>query len=91
MFIFLLGIVEMLIVTAWTESVTKAKVLASGAITTVNVLIWYYILNRIMDNIDNTFIVVVYAIGCAIGTMIGTYHLSQREKKQILKSNVLTE
>ncbi|MFA6430225.1 MAG: DUF5698 domain-containing protein [Candidatus Paceibacterota bacterium] len=91
MFIFLLGIVEMLIVTAWTESVTKAKVLASGAITTVNVLIWYYILNRIMDNIDNTFIVVVYAIGCAIGTMIGTYYLSQREKKQILKSNLMTE
>jgi uncharacterized protein YebE (UPF0316 family) len=91
MFIFLLGIVEMLVVTAWTETVTKAKVLASGVITTVNVLIWYYILDRIINNIDNTFVVVVYALGCAAGTMIGTYYLSQREKKQILKSNLMTE
>ena len=91
MFIFLLGIVEMLIVTAWTETVTKAKVLASGVITTINVLIWYYVLDRIINNLNNTYIVITYALGCAIGTMIGTYYLSQREKKQILKSNLMTE
>lgn len=79
----MVGIIEMLIVTAWTETVTKARVLASGAITTVNILIWYYVLEKIVNNIEDFSLVLVYALGCAIGTMIGTYYIGVGERKSL--------
>ncbi|MFH1427614.1 MAG: DUF5698 domain-containing protein, partial [Patescibacteria group bacterium] len=79
MILFFIGILEMLIVTAWTKMVTKTKILASGTITLINVLIWYYVLQTIVDNIDNWQIVVIYALGCAVGTMLSTYFFRLRE------------
>jgi len=88
MAIFFVGIIEMIIVTAWTQTVTKSKVLASGTITIINVLIWYYVLEKIVNNLENFWVVLFYAIGCAIGTMLGTYYLSCKDKIfNTLKSN----
>lgn len=78
--IFLVGIMEMIIVTVWTKTVTKTQVLASGLITVVNTLIWYYVLETIIRDINNFSVVMEYALGCAVGTMIGTYCFGQREK-----------
>lgn len=72
----------MLIVTAWTKFVTKAQVLASGAITMVNVLIWYYVLEKIIQDIANWKLVVLYALGCSIGTALSTYYFQKKEEKQ---------
>ncbi|MDD5032679.1 MAG: DUF5698 domain-containing protein [Candidatus Pacebacteria bacterium] len=80
-FLFFVGIIEMLIVTAWTKVVTRTKVMASGAITMVNVLIWYYVLQRFVDDIDNWLIAVVYAFGCAVGTVLGTYYFQKEEER----------
>jgi len=77
--IFFVGIVEMLIVTAWTQTVTKTKVLASGTITVINVLVWYYVLENIVNNLGNIWIVLLYAAGCAVGTMASTYYLGYKE------------
>lgn len=71
----------MLIVTTWTKCVTRTKVVASGVVTMVNVLIWYYVLQSIVDNIGNFSLVLLYALGCSLGTVIGTYYFSSREKK----------
>lgn len=79
MMIFFVGIVEMLIVTAWTQTVTKTRVLASGTITVINVLVWYYVLENIVNNLGNVWIVLLYAAGCAVGTMISTYYLGCKE------------
>jgi hypothetical protein len=38
----------MLIISAWTKSVVNERVFASGAISMVNVLIWYYVLNTVV-------------------------------------------
>jgi purine-cytosine permease-like protein len=78
--LFFIGIIEMLIVTAWTKYVTKTKILASGTITVVNVLIWYYVLGKIVNDISNFGLVVVYAIGCAFGTMLATYYFGRRKR-----------
>jgi len=80
MVLFFVGIVEMLIVTAWTRFVTKSQVLASGTITIVNILIWYYVLEKIVNDLGNIWLVLLYAFGCAIGTMLGTYYLERAEK-----------
>lgn len=94
MMLFFIGILEMLIVTAWTKLVTKAKIFASGAVTMINVLIWYYVLATIVDNINNWQLVLLYAFGCAIGTVIGTYLfelLDKRERKKARKAKIERE
>ncbi len=83
MMLFFIGILEMLIVTLWTKLVTKTKVLASGAVTMVNVLIWYYVLQQMVDDISNWHLAVLYAVGCSLGTVISTYFFRLRENQEL--------
>lgn len=71
MMLFFVGVVEMIIVTIWTKFVSETRILASGAVTMVNIFIWYYVLERILADIGNWQLVLLYAAGCALGTMLG--------------------
>jgi len=71
----------MIIVTAWTKVVTKTQVLASGAITIINILIWYYVLQSIVGDITNWRLVLLYAFGCAIGTVLCTWYFQYKERQ----------
>jgi uncharacterized protein YebE (UPF0316 family) len=82
MVLFFIGIIEMLIVTAWTKVVTKTRIFASGVITMINIIIWYYVLQTIIENINNWQLVILYALGCSVGTMIATFYFSLQEKGQ---------
>lgn len=83
--LFFIGVLEMIIVTMWTKMVVEMRIMASGAITMINVLIWYYVLQTIVDDISNWKLVFLYAFGCAIGTIISTYyfHRSDNSKKML--------
>ncbi len=86
MMLFFVGIVEMIIVTVWTKMVSDTQVVASGVVTMVNILIWYYVLETIVNDIGNWQLVALYAVGCAVGTVITTFYFKKREmreKKQI--------
>ncbi|KKQ82488.1 MAG: hypothetical protein UT05_C0001G0077 [Parcubacteria group bacterium GW2011_GWF2_38_76] len=87
--LFMVGIVEMMVVTAWTETVTKARVIESGMVTIINIFIWYYVLDKIVNDIENFNLVLVYALGCSVGTMIGTYYISTREGRITLQETEL--
>lgn len=82
MALFFIGILEMLIVTVWTKTITNTKVLASGVVTMINILIWYYVLQAIIDDINNLRLILLYAAGCSLGTMLTTYYFSVKEKKE---------
>ena len=82
MMLFFVGILEMLIVTIWTNVVTKTKVLASGIVTVINVMIWYYVVQTIVDNINDWRVALLYACGCAIGTAGSTYFYQIMEKRK---------
>jgi len=86
MLLFFIGIVEMLIATLWTALVTKSKALASGAVTFVNIFIWYYVLETIVNDLNNFKLIVAYAFGCALGTIIATIFFSwlENNKEQVL-------
>ena len=83
MVLFLVGILEMILITAWTKVVTSTQVVISGAITMINIFIWYYVLQVIVDDINNWFVVFMYALGCAVGTMITTLFFSLKEKGKL--------
>jgi len=80
--LFFVGIAEMVIIAAWTKAVSDNKILASGVITLINIVTWYYVLERILQDLGNWRIVAVYALGCAIGTMATTWYFQVKEKKE---------
>ncbi|NMC51691.1 hypothetical protein GYA54_03120 [Candidatus Kuenenbacteria bacterium] len=82
MMLFFVGILEMLIVTTWTKVVTKNQILASGAVTIVNIFIWYYVLETIVNDISNWQLVILYALGCALGTVASTLYFKNKEAKE---------
>lgn len=83
--LFIIGVIEMIIVTTWTKLVTKTQVLASGAVTMVNVLIWYYVLQRIIGDISNWHVAFTYALGCSVGTVISVLIFQKTEEKSLQK------
>lgn len=71
MTLFFVGVVEMIIVAFWTKVVSQSKVAMTGAITVINIFIWYYVVSVVVENIGNWTTIASYALGCAIGAMIG--------------------
>jgi len=90
MILFFIGVVEMVIISTWTKAVTETKVIFSGLVTLANVLIWYYVLETVINDINNTQVIVQYASGCALGTMLSTAYFSRIEnkKKKILEAKI---
>lgn len=78
----------MLVIAGWTKSVVKEEVITSGVITFINILIWYYVLETVVNDINNLSLVLLYACGCAIGTMLAsaapTYLKDWKKNKIIL-------
>lgn len=80
--LFFIGVLEMIIVSFWTKAVTETKMLMSGAITLVNVLIWYYVLQAIVNDVSNWVLVAAYSVGCAVGTMLSVAMFRWRDNKK---------
>ncbi len=81
MILFIIGVVEMFIVAYWTKTVVESRVYMSGAVTIVNILIWYYVLQTFVEDINNWYLIISYALGCAVGTMLSGY-VSNLETKR---------
>jgi len=91
MILFFIGIVEMLIASFWTKMVSDTKVMGSGAITIVNVLIWYYVLESVLQDLGNWEVVLIYAVGCAVGTMLSTWIFQVIKKRKRLAKKLAKE
>lgn len=71
MTLFCVGVVEMAIAASWTRFVSKSNVVMNGVITYINIFIWYYVIDQVVNYIHDWRAMVPYAAGCAIGSMIG--------------------
>jgi len=80
MVLFFVGIIEMAISAAWTRMVSDNRTLPTGVITMMNIFIWYYVLNQVVNNINGWHVIVPYALGCACGAMLGTVKMSRARK-----------
>jgi glucose uptake protein GlcU len=80
MMLFFVGVLEMMVAAAWTRAVSSSRVLPSGGITLVNIFIWYFVLQTVIEDITNWQVILYYAVGCAVGTMLTTEFFSRREK-----------
>jgi len=82
MALFFVGILEMLITTCWTKIITRSQIMAGGVVTMLNVFIWYYVLQKVVDQIENWGVVFLYALGCALGTVISMAYFRNKELKK---------
>ncbi|MCX6714790.1 MAG: DUF5698 domain-containing protein [Candidatus Uhrbacteria bacterium] len=82
MMLFFIGLVEMVIATTWTRFVSRGQLFASSFITFVNILIWYYVLRQIISDLGDWSIIVLYAAGCATGTLLAMYFLDRNPLKE---------
>lgn len=71
MTLFFVGVVEMAIAASWTRFVSRSNVMMNGVITYVNIFIWYYVIDQVVNHLDGWQAMIPYAAGCAIGSMIG--------------------
>jgi uncharacterized protein YebE (UPF0316 family) len=85
MIIFTLGVIEMFVIAYWTKTVVESRIYVSGLITIVNVLIWYYVLQTFVDNLNNWYLVMSYALGCAVGTMLSSFVSNQEKARKSRK------
>jgi len=81
MTLFFVGVIEMIISASWTKSVSKANVALTGAITSVNIFIWYYVIRVVVENLDNWYAIVPYTAGCALGAMLGAVDREKAMKR----------
>lgn len=72
MILFFVGIIEMIILALWTRCVSGGRRWVGSVMTVFNIIIWYFVLRALVEDINNFKIVALYALGCAIGTFIGT-------------------
>ncbi len=81
----------MLVIAAWTKYVVEERIVASGVISMVNILIWYFVLGTIIEDIHNIYIVLLYAMGCAVGTMLsGAISKMIKNRRAISKDEITT-
>jgi uncharacterized protein YebE (UPF0316 family) len=78
--LFFVGIIEMIVITSWTKLVSKTQVISSGIVTFINILIWYYVLERVVNDIHNISVVLLYAFGCALGNVLTTLYFQYKER-----------
>ena len=79
----------MFIISYWTKTVVDSRIFMSGVVTIANIFIWFYVLRTFVDNIDNWHLVLTYAIGCAVGTMLSVFVSNQekdRKNKKLKKA-----
>ena len=86
MSLFIIGFLEMLLVPVWTKTVSQTQVIASGVVTLVHVMIWYYVIQKLVTDINNWQIALMYAVGCAFGTII-TMQYYKRKEAVVLPAN----
>ena len=87
MMLFFIGLIEMVIATTWTRFVSRGQLFASAGVTFVNILIWYYVLRQIISDVGDWTIVVLYALGCATGTLVAMHFFDRSDKKEVAAQN----
>jgi uncharacterized protein YebE (UPF0316 family) len=86
MTLFFVGAIEMIVMTIWTKVVTKNSTILTGIITTFNILIWYYVVGEVVNNLGNWTTIVSYTLGSSVGAMASTIdHAKIVEWKRMYK------
>lgn len=69
-FLFFIGIIECFFSALRYKLLQKNKQLFCMIISYTNIFIWYFMLRAVIDNINNLYLIAVYAAGYSLGDML---------------------
>jgi len=67
---FIVGVLEMLFWALQTKSLIKDKMLHTFIFTFVSVVIWFYVVSKVAENVNNLWLMVAYSVGCGLGACV---------------------
>ena len=66
----IVGFLEMLTWSLQTKSLVKDRVINTFIFTFISIVIWFYIVSKVAENVNNVRLMISYAIGCSIGNCV---------------------
>ena len=91
MLIFFIGMAEAVLSTLWAKSIQETRMYWSPVITMMNVLIWYYVLRTVLEQVNDVSVVLMYALGCGLGNFLVIMTGKVMEKRAAHKSRIKKE
>ena len=67
---FAVGFLEMLFWSLQTKSLVKDRILNTFVFTFISIVIWFYVVSKVAENVNNLWLMLGYATGCSIGNCI---------------------
>lgn len=64
---FLAGFLECLTWSLQTKALIKDRILNTFLFTSIAIVIWYYVVDQIAQNINSVHLMIAYVLGCALG------------------------
>ena len=66
----LVGFLEMFFWSLQTKSLIKDRMLNTFIFTFVSIVIWFYVVSKVAENVNNIWLMIAYALGCACGNCL---------------------
>lgn len=68
-----------------TKSLIKDRILNTFIFTFISIVIWFYVVSKVAENVNNVWLMITYAIGCSIGNCVTIKIDKQMEKLASLR------
>jgi len=66
----IVGFLECFFWALQTKSLIKNKMINTFMFTFISIVIWFYVVSKVAENVNNIWLMLAYATGCAIGNCL---------------------
>jgi uncharacterized protein YebE (UPF0316 family) len=64
------GFLEMLFWSLQTKSLIKDRMINTFIFTFISIVIWFYVVSKVAENVNNIWLMIAYAVGCGFGNCL---------------------
>ena len=64
------GFLEMLFWSLQTKALVKDRMINTFIFTFISIVIWFYVVSKVAENVNNIWLMIAYALGCGAGNCL---------------------
>jgi uncharacterized protein YebE (UPF0316 family) len=64
------GFLEMLFWSLQTKALVKDRMINTFVFTFISIVIWFYVVSKVAENVNNLWLMIAYALGCGAGNCL---------------------
>lgn len=64
------GFLEMLFWSLQTKALVKDRMVNTFIFTFISIVIWFYVVSKVAENVNNIWLMISYGIGCSLGNCL---------------------